>query len=54
MSTIHYLGEYSLAVELLEKAHKADINNIATSEMLYIAYYCNVSVVGVDEWIGRF
>lgn len=49
MSTIHYLGEYSLAVELLEKVHKADINNIATSEMLYLAYYCNVSVGGWSE-----
>lgn len=49
MSTIHYLGEYSLAVELLEKAHKVGINNIATSEMLYLAYYCNVRIHSMSE-----
>lgn len=42
MDTIHYLGDYTLAVQLLEPVHQADKNNISTAEMLYFAYFCQV------------
>ena len=42
MVAIHYLGDYSLAVRLLEPVHAIDKNNISTAEMLYLAYFCQV------------
>lgn len=42
MDTIHYLGDYKLAADLLEGVHAIDKNNIATAEMLYFSYFCLV------------
>lgn len=39
---IHYIGDYSLAVQLFENAHALDKNNIETGELLYFSYFCTV------------
>lgn len=39
MNTISYIGDFSLAVTLLENAHAKDKHNITTGELLYYAYF---------------
>ena len=45
MSSIHFIGEYSLAVTLLEEAHKRDKHNIELAEELYYAYFWTVNTI---------
>ena len=42
MDAIHYIGDYILAVRLLEEAHKKDKHNIEFGELLYYAYFWTV------------
>ena len=44
MDCIHYVNDYSLAVRLLEEAHKNDKHNIETGELLYDAYFWIVKI----------
>lgn len=54
MATIHYLGDYALAVQLLEPVHAADKNNISTAEMLYFAYFCQVfQICGLIQCVSH-
>lgn len=48
MDCIHYVNDYSLAVRLLEEAHKNDKHNIETGELLYDAYFWTVKIYSMD------
>ena len=44
LSAIHYIGDYTLAVRLLEEAHKKDKHNIEIGESLYYSYFWVVRI----------
>ena len=45
MRVIHFVGDFSLGVKLLEIAHAKDKHNITTGEFLYYSYFHTVDLV---------